>query len=771
MSIPLPSNESQRLEVLRDYAILDTAPEIGFERLTKLAARLFNAPMALIALVDAERIWLKSCHGFEAEQMQRDVAICSYTILSDKVMVVPDTLLDARFATHPFVANEPHIRSYAGAPLISPEGHNLGTLTVLDTVPRTFSALELETLADLAAQVMDNLRLGRVAFSLREENRERRRAERELQTLTENAPDIITRYDRDLRHIFVNSAIERLVGIPASMFIGKTHREMGMPENVVKEWEGRMRHVLETGEAISAEFDFPDPNGRTLYFEARSIPEFAEDGSVVTVLSIARDITERYETERKLRESEERFQLFMRHSPVCAMIKDESGRFVYVNETTERVMNQSAVELMGKTVFDYFPEEAALEFHENDMAVVSSGQALEIVEEVTFANGKTRFWLTSKFPIMDQGGRRFVGVVALDISKRKRAEEALQESENQLRTVVEAIPQQVWTARPDGGIDYVNQPTLDYFGRSFEEMMEWGWLDLLHPDDLPHSIEQWTRSMNTGEPYEVEFRLLRSSDGTYRPHIGRALSVRDSEGNVTKWFGSNTDITDYKDALDSLHEREQTLQAILSSSPDAISFVGADGLIKWTSAATATFIHSDADDLPNQSMKDVLSAIAHPDDVEQAIGNIEELLAGRIEDSRLRLRVVSQQEGFTTMETNAHLLRDETGEISGMITIARDVTQQAQLEEHLQTAKQEAERANHAKSEFLSRMSHELRTPMNAILGFAQLLEMDELEEKQRVGVQQILKAGRHLLDLINEVLEISRIEAGSMSFLWSRCP
>ena len=156
----LPANEPERLAALYRYDILDTSAEAAFDRITTLAARLFKVPTVLISLVDESRAWFKSSVGFEAREVPRDATICSFAVLSDEPLIVPDTQLDERFACNPFVQCEPGLRFYAGAPLLSHDGFNLGTLCLLDTVPRApLTAEQQATLVDLAAMVVDELEL------------------------------------------------------------------------------------------------------------------------------------------------------------------------------------------------------------------------------------------------------------------------------------------------------------------------------------------------------------------------------------------------------------------------------------------------------------------------------------------------------------------------------------------------------------------------------------------------------------------------------------
>ena len=157
---PIPANEVDRLAALYRYRILDTPPELAFDRITKLAARLFDMPIALVSLVDKSRAWFKSCHGFNLSEVPRDATLCSFALLYNQVLVVPDTRQDERFACNPFVQSEPGVRFYAGAPLLTHDGFNLGTLCLLDSKPRDALSAEQQTiLADLAAMVVDELEL------------------------------------------------------------------------------------------------------------------------------------------------------------------------------------------------------------------------------------------------------------------------------------------------------------------------------------------------------------------------------------------------------------------------------------------------------------------------------------------------------------------------------------------------------------------------------------------------------------------------------------
>jgi hypothetical protein len=174
MTAPIPQNETKRLKVLWQYEVLDTVPEEVFDDLTELAARICEAPIALISLVDENRQWFKSKIGVTVSETSRDVSFCAYAIAQSDLFIVPDATQDKRFASNPLVTSEPKIRFYAGAPLITPDGHALGTLCVIDKVPRELRPEQQQALRILARHVVWQLELRRRSRELvdvRGENR------------------------------------------------------------------------------------------------------------------------------------------------------------------------------------------------------------------------------------------------------------------------------------------------------------------------------------------------------------------------------------------------------------------------------------------------------------------------------------------------------------------------------------------------------------------------------------------------------------------------
>ena len=194
MKPPKPKNEARRLAVLWQYDVLDTVPEKVFDELTHLAALICGAPIAMISLIDENRQWFKSVVGLSVKETSRDLSFCAHAIMQSDLFIVPDATKDRRFKTNRLVTSSPKIRFYAGAPLITPDGHALGTLCVIDQVPRQLKPEQKEALTALARHVMTQLELRRQARELV--------AQRELTTAAKSeldrARDEIARLRREL---------------------------------------------------------------------------------------------------------------------------------------------------------------------------------------------------------------------------------------------------------------------------------------------------------------------------------------------------------------------------------------------------------------------------------------------------------------------------------------------------------------------------------------------------------------------------------------------
>ncbi len=298
MNAPLPLNESERLQTLRDYNILDTPPEIAFDRIVNLAVRLFQVPIAQVSLIDSDRQWLKSCFGVYTRESSRELSFCAHAILSEQVMVVSDALADQRFADNPTVTSAPGIRFYAGSPLRASNGHNLGSFCVIDSVPRQFSQEQQAMLEDLAAIVVDELELRRTACELRESETRLRQTVREnsqLATAIHTLSSGVVITDPNLPDnpiIFANPGFYNLTMYSAEEIIGYNCRFLQGPDTdpkIVKE----IRDAIAERRPFAGMIVNYRKDGTPFVDELSISPVFDKAGQLQNFVGLQKDVTER----------------------------------------------------------------------------------------------------------------------------------------------------------------------------------------------------------------------------------------------------------------------------------------------------------------------------------------------------------------------------------------------------------------------------------------------------------------------------------------------
>jgi len=377
-----------------------------------------------------------------------------------------------------------------------------------------------------------------------------RKREQEFSALVENAPDVITRFDRELRHVYVNPAMAAATGFARGTFIGKTHRELGMPEPLVAFWEQEIRRVFDSGEGRRIEFECPC-HGGIGYFEARTVPEFGPDGAIETALTVARDITERVRAEHELMRRKKLLEAVFDNLPVGVFIKDaKTSRFVMRNRFSQETFGYPAASFIGKTSYDLFPKEQADQHSQTDREVLETGRMVDKpAQAVLGKTGDIRIQHVRKVPVFDESGEPWVIVgISDDITERKRAETALRESEERFRQLAENIREVFWISSPSGDeIIYVSPAYEELWGESCASLYRdpRSWMNAVHPEDR-QTVTAYMRKITDGERPAVEYRIVRP-DGSPRWIRDRCYSMTRGDG-APLVCGVAEDITESKRA-------------------------------------------------------------------------------------------------------------------------------------------------------------------------------------------------------------------------------
>lgn len=336
MASPLGPQEGRRLRTLEHYDVLDAPPTEALDRVTRLATTLFDVPVALVNVIDRQHQHCVSAQGWALDRTAREVSFCNYTIRQDGVMVVEDTRDDERFADHPLVTGEPHIRFYAGAPLTAPNGYRLGTLCLIDDAPRPFASEQQELLADLAGIVMDELNLRHYASDLDASRQAHREDSEQRKRILESITDAFYAVDEDWTFTYVNAQAEEFLERPREELLGQSLWEC-FPAAV----GSRVQHKYETAieDETTVEFvEYYPPLNR--WFEIKAFPF---EGGLSVYFD---DVTERMQARESLRRERDFTEAIMNTSVTALLTLDREGHITFANEPAREILDleEDAVE-------------------------------------------------------------------------------------------------------------------------------------------------------------------------------------------------------------------------------------------------------------------------------------------------------------------------------------------------------------------------------------------------------------------------------------------
>ncbi|HET7274455.1 MAG TPA: PAS domain S-box protein [Longimicrobiaceae bacterium] len=490
--------------------------------------------------------------------------------------------------------------------------------------------------------------------------------------------------------------------------------------------------------------------------------------------------------ELALQESENRLRSVVNSAPMILWALDSDGVFTFSEGSGLSKLGMSAGDVVGRSVFEVYRnvpqvmEDArrALNGEEfNSLVEVGDamfevgystvragdgsgngviGVAIDVTDRKRAEADLQRAHDTMEQRIEERTAELAEANEALEeeIAERERAEEELRRSEEHFRSLIENGSDLIIIVDLAGISRYMSPSAASVIGWSPEDRLGRPSTELIHPDDLPAVASIRDEALaRPGTPMPLEFRY-RNSSGAWVVLEGIIKTLAPdsaAEGLVV----NVRDITARKRAELALRKSEEHFRSTVENISDLITIIEPDGTVRFESAAVERLFGY----TPEELIGTHALSLTHPDDREATQEILTSVMQnpGTTRSAEFRFK---HKDGSWRFVESVGATLCATSADEGVVVSSRDITERKQVQEELRHAKEEAERANAAKSEFLSRMSHELRTPMNSILGFAQLLEKKDLPADQRKGVGHILKAGRHLLTLINEVLDIARIEA-----------
>jgi PAS domain S-box-containing protein len=643
-----------------------------------------------------------------------------------------------------------------------------------------------------------------------------RRATERMENMLESLSDGFCAVDHEWRITYINGrALEMLAPLQKTRtnLIGSSLWD-AFPELCGSLLEDVYRQAMATRASAIQEFFYP---ALKRWFEVRAHP--TPDGLTLYF----QDINRRKADQQALQLGNNRLQVALAAGGLGDWRWDAASDRVLLGERAAAILG-----LAADTPLLWSELRARLEPQEREGVrravshAFASGGDLELECRLLDAAGQARWVaLVGRAHYANPGQRQgllgMTGVVQ-DISARRGAEDTLRQSEEVLRALANTIPQLAWMAQADGAMVWFNERWFDYTGTTPDQVVGWGWQNTCEPSVLPAVMERWSASLQSGEPFEMEFPI-RGVDGKYRWFLTRGNAVRDRDGHVVRWFGTNTDVDQVKRAEQALRDESHVLELLnstgttLASTRDLRSLLQAvtDAATRIAGARHGAFLYhpqehgnsgnlfslftvSSASPAEFEAFGDAGSSglfapgIAGPgvlrsDDILfdarfQSLPNAHPPLR-----SYLAVPVVAHSgEALGTMffghpepgvfsERTERIVRGIAAQAAVAIDNARlyEAAQRAADErkvllESERLARAEAERVSNMKDEFLATLSHELRTPLSAILGWAQVLRRGSRDQNDlQRGLQTIERNARSQAQLIEDLLDMSRITSGKV--------
>ncbi len=598
-NLTLYETNDLRLAELRSYGILDTPPEAGFDDIVTLATLLCDAPVALVSFVDSDRQWFKARKGFEPCETNLESSVCRHALGMSEILEVPDLTKDSRTANNPLVVSAPHIRFYAGVPLITSTGQALGTLCVLDHTPRLqgLTGSQRTGLEALARQVMMQLELGKLAVDRTRMLAERIKDQAQYQELSEKLAAAQTAGGVGLFSLDIDA--NTVKGTPEfSRTFGLDHVDERPAEDferlVIPVDDALVSHQANrrTGEAqTDVEYRIRKADSGEIRWIARKGDfQFDDNGRPIGFIGVTRDITARREAEEKLRKAQETLKL--------ALDATEMGTFDYDLIGDSLMWDDRCRTLFGlppdspvnyQTFLTGLHPDDRERTHEAVMAAIDpqseGGYDIEY-RTIGLADGVER-WVAAKGRTFFQGTNalRFIGTVR-DITRAGEAQRRLREAEERYRYASRATNDAIWDWDFETNFVLWNEALTTAYGHQPETVEPTGawWIDHIHPDDrqrIDHSIHAIIDGTETEWADGYRFRR---SDGTYAPVFDRGHVIRDEQGRPRRMIGAMLDLTrlqkaeaELRESQKQLHVERGLLEAVVQQAPIGISIIYADG--------------------------------------------------------------------------------------------------------------------------------------------------------------------------------------------------
>lgn len=734
-----PSNvENKRLAALRSYNVLDTMPEKEYDAITRLASYICQVPVALISLLDAERQWFKSTYGVDVGETPRADAFCNRTIQSDALLEITDSKEDEEFKDNP-IANEMGVRFYAGAPLIDPDGHRLGSLCVIDTKPRKLTAEQRDALRTLADEVMSHLLLRKQKLEL-ERNL---KSHQEFHDLFDSSPDVHCIMDRDFNIEQINRSAKPVLGYLTTEVIGKPiwsfflEEEQAKSLSVLKKGLGRQQRHFE----IEANIITPSGDIKCISWSVT----FKNDKWFAS----GRDIS----YQKKVADELALLSLVASKVTSGVVISNAADEVIWTNEAFEQITGYSQADVENRRLRDVLKgvpldAEAVKRLDE----AIRNQVSYEVDLLIDKKDGEPVWISVFNSVIRDSTGQtdKFIRVI-IDITQRKKIEQELEI----LSFAARKSPSGILIRSNTGEVIWMNEALENITGYTLDEMRGKMFGTMLVGEDTDLNVfKAAVKAVEEKRGYEVEIKVYKKDKTPIWIFLSNSPLFNEA-GSVERQIAVMVDITERKKT----EEQVTMLSLVASSTASGVVINNSDGKVEWVNKAFEQITGYTLLDVKENHLGDVLkgeltdvSIIQKARELSRNKQSFEvDLLVYRKDRQPLWISVINS------------VIINSKGEVDKYIEVIIDITAKKKAEIELINAREEAIQLSRAKDMFISVMSHEIRTPLNAVIGMSHLLLEDDPLDGQKENLNILKFSAENLMTLINDVLDFAKIETGNV--------
>ena len=461
-----------------------------------------------------------------------------------------------------------------------------------------------------------------------------------------------------------------------------------------------------------------------------------------------RDMIQNTTQVKLAKQSEQMPQAILESLPTTVVILTPAGHVLFINSAPLKAAQIQREEVLGKPFAETYWWSYAPAAQQEVRAAIgraSRGETVQFDARVRSGAGSYSERAATITPHLDENGYiEYLIYTSSDITARKQAED-------ELRALMDVMPQLIWIARPDGYVEYHNQRWRDYTQVSLEHARGDGWMRCLHPDDWLVTLAAWETAAQTGEAYEQEQRLRNGTTGEYQWFLIRSAPYKDAQGTIVKWIGTLTDIDGQKRAEQTLKASEERFRALAESVPQFVWTTRADGYLEYWNQQYADYCHASPEQLQGYAWRQFL----HPDEHDAVVAaRLHSLTTG--EPYKIEYRLREGRAGtYRWFLARGVPVRNEAGQIVTWFGTCTDIEEQKQTEQR--------------KDDFLSMASHELKTPLTSLKLQTQLLE----KKLAKRGIAETVpalarmeKLVNHLERLVGELLDVSKIQVGKLEYI-----